>query len=186
METDHPAPASPPQLVTASAPARGPPGRGIMAVAQLPSQGPQSSLASSVKSWPVGRGPLHHASFASPLAGTDPRAFAPPGLPGEAPLLPVFRRMVGSFASRGVTRLSGTQRCLFMRVFISTGVKATSAAKKKQASRGLQQGSGSLMSFTHWIKVSTSRLRKQHSASAQSAPGGVGGLWRPGRGALTP
>ena len=98
------------------------------------SQGPNDQP----EEWSPG---LHTARLYKPLS--------PSLLPRLLWLIP------SSFSSRGCDSgpRGNPSRCLFMRVFISAHTKAASAPRK-QATGGLRRGSGGLMSFTYWIKVS--------------------------------
>lgn len=116
--------------------------------------GPANQLGFLSEKLAGGRGPLHPPPSLPHWQEQTPGPLRLRAFQAE-PLLPGSPADAGLLGLRGVTG-PGTRRCLFMRVFISTGLEATSAAKKKQASRGLRQGSGHLMSFTHWIKVSPS------------------------------
>lgn len=160
-ETAHPH--SPPprpdqRLLRGGLPAGGPVGSGHQ---QCPARVPQTRLGAvarapgwppSLRSWLMGPGPQCHGSYwrEQTPGCLQHRPFQPepaaaaPGSPGS------------SCASRlTVTQgLSSPQTCLFMSFHINT--HAGRIGPGTQAARGLQPGSGALMSFPDAIKVSTS------------------------------
>lgn len=81
METDHPAPATAHNTLSSCSGTPWQRDRG--SGCQLPIQGPQTSLASSVRNWP-----LHPASFPPHWQEQTPGSLRLQGLPGRAPLLP--------------------------------------------------------------------------------------------------